>query len=131
VTIEMNTRTSLSLRKDEPVVEAIELIAGEAAVATSARSVVVHAGNGQISATSAQFNVRCDDREVRVTCLGGLAEVAYEGRTVAIGPRQQVVYAARNLGAVVSIDPDAVAGWRNGLLIFQNERLADVIDEVN
>ena len=129
--IDMNTRTSLNLRATQSSADSIELIAGEAAVATGPRSIMVHAAKGRISATNAQFTVRCDTREVRVTCLAGLAEVEYEGQRVTVRPREQVVYTARDLSQAVAVDPEIVTGWRDGILIFQNERLAHVIEEVN
>jgi transmembrane sensor len=129
--IEMNTRTSLNFRASETDADSIELITGEAAMATGSRSVVVQAGAGRISAINAQFTVRCDGPGVRVSCLGGLVDVHYQEQAATVRARQQVVYAARDLGPVVTIDPEIVAGWRDGLLIFQDERLSRVIEEVN
>ncbi len=131
VSIEMNTRTSLNIRRNNADIDSIELIAGEAAVATGSRSVTVRAGDTSISATDAQFTVRCDGSDVRVTGLSGHVEVDCRGQVATVQPRQQVAYAAHSLGAVVTVNPEVVAGWRDGLLIFQDERLSDVIGEVN
>ena len=67
--IEMNTRTSLNIRGSGTDTDSIELIVGEAAVATGSRPVVVRAAGARISASNAQFTVRCDGPDVRVTCL--------------------------------------------------------------
>jgi len=93
--------------------------------------VMVHAAAGRISATDAQFTVRCDGLDVRVSCLSGFVDVDYQGHAATVRARQQVAYAAHDLGRVVAVEPEIVAGWRDGLLIFQNERLLRVIDEVN
>lgn len=129
--VEMNTRTSLNIRKSSADTDSIELIAGEAAVATGSQPVVVRAADARISATDAQFTVRCDGSDVRVTCLSGLVDVGYQGQAATVRARQQVAFAAHDLGPVVTVDPEIVAGWRDGLLIFQDERLSHVIEEVN
>ncbi|MDQ8731537.1 FecR domain-containing protein [Bradyrhizobium sp. LHD-71] len=129
--IEMNTRTSLNIRGASGATDDVELIAGEAAVAAGQRAVVVRVAAGQISATNAQFTVRCDGPDVRVVCLAGRVEVDYQGRAVTLRSREQIASAAHDLGPVVTIDPYIVAGWRDGLLIFQDEPMLRVIDEVN
>lgn len=129
--IEMNTRTSLNLRENAAETDTIELIMGEAAVSTGKRSVAVRAAAGRISATNAQFTVRCDGSNVRVVCLAGSIEVDYQGRVATVRSREQVAYAAHNLGPIAAIDPEIAVGWRDGLLIFQDEPLSHVIEEVN
>ena len=47
--------------------DSVELISGEAAVSASTHPVVVRAASGRISASDAQFTVRCDGAQVRVT----------------------------------------------------------------
>jgi transmembrane sensor len=127
----LNTRTSLDIRSSAHA-DSIELIAGEAAITAGAKQLAVLAAGGRASATEAQFTVRVDAPAVRVTCLGGLIEVTCGGRSVAVQLRQQVVYtAAQGLGPVSQIDPEVVAGWRDGFLVFDNERLSRVIEEVN
>ncbi len=129
--IEMNTRSSLNIRERTNETDNIELIAGEAAISAGQRVVTVQAAAGKISASNAQFTVRCDGPNVRATCLAGLVEVDCQGRVASVRPREQVVYAARDLGKVAAIDPEIAAGWRDGLLIFQDEPLSRVIEEVN
>jgi transmembrane sensor len=129
--VELNTRTSLNIRERTEVADNIELVAGEAAVSASAREVVVHAATGQVSATNAQFTVRCDGADVRVACLTGQVEADYAGRRMILRSNEQIIYAARKLGPVAPVNPEVVAAWRQGLLVFENERLARVIEEVN
>lgn len=126
--VEMNTRTSLNLRKAG---DRLELITGEAAVATAAHAIEVIAGDGRVRADTAQFNVRYDGTAVCVTCLSGTVEVEQRGRSITMRQEQQVSYADGNLGAAMAIDPAVVSGWQHGDLWFKNEPLANVIDEVN
>lgn len=125
--IELNTRTSLNIRDTDQV----ELISGEAAVSAHVRPVVVRAASGRISASEAQFTVRCDGAQVRVTGLAGQVDVVCGERRAVVGAGQQIVYAGSSLSQIAAVDPEIAAGWRDGLLIFQDEPLARVIEEVN
>jgi len=68
---------------------------------------------------------------VCVTCVAGDVQVEHLGRTSTLRARQQVVYTADNLGSATAVDPDAVMAWERGLLVFRNDPLAHVIEEVN
>jgi transmembrane sensor len=132
VSVEMNTRTSLNIRKvASGDSDSVELIAGEAAIATGSHPIEVAAAKGRVRADTAQFNVRYDGGAVCVTCLGGTVHVELQGRSVTMEQKQQVSYTERSLGPVTAIDPVVVAGWREGDLFFRDEPLANVIEEVN
>ena len=128
--LDLNTRTSIVLRSsaDGP---RIELIAGEAAVATAGAPVVVVAGPGGAAAARARFNIRHVGARVGVTCLEGAVDVHWRELSVALGPDRQVVYTADGLGSPRPVDPATVTAWQDGLLVFNDEPLAAVIDEVN
>lgn len=133
VSLELNTQTSVALRvvSDET---RIELIAGEASVAATrplARPFVMLAANGRISATQGDFNARCLDGHVRISCLNGTVHVAHGGQTVQLRAAEQVSYSLGGFGEPVPVDPAQVAAWQAGLLIFRDQALADVVDEVN
>jgi transmembrane sensor len=129
--VELNTRTSINVRTSADA-DSIELIAGEAALAVGAKNFAVLAAQGQTSATQAQFIVRCDDGQARVTCLSGAVNVAARGSAVTVRSGWQVAYdGAQGLGPVIQVDPEIAAGWRDGLLVFDNEPLKRVIEEVN
>lgn len=132
VSLELNTQTSIALRSASNETR-IELISGEASVvATSAVTpFVLLAANGQISAVKADFNARCLDGAVSVTCLSGSVDVAQGDRTVRIGRAQQVSYSPGGIEASVQVDPGQVTAWQAGLLIFRDRPLADVVEEVN
>lgn len=129
--VEMNTGTSLDIRRDAGNVAHVELIAGEAALSVAREPVAVVAAEGRISAARAEFIVRREGAAVRVCCLSGTVDVACGGRSSVLEARKQVAYGPSGLAPIVPIDPVIVAGWREGLLIFENERLSAVIDEVN
>jgi transmembrane sensor len=129
--LDMNTRTTLNVRAASGGGDQIELIGGEAAFATRSKPVEVLAGNGRAWADDAQFSVRRNGSDICVTCLEGSVLVQQEGRSATLQKKQQVVYDDRNLGHVQDVDPVIVTAWREGELLFQNERLARVIEEVN
>ena len=133
VSLELNTQTSIALRS-APNETRIELISGEASVTatrSSAKPFVLLAANGQISAVEADFNARCLDGVVSVTCLNGLVDVAHGSSTVQLRKAQQVSYSPAGIEASVQVDPGQVTAWQAGLLIFRDRPLSDVVDEVN
>jgi transmembrane sensor len=138
VSLKLNTRTSITVLAPEAgwgEADRIELISGEAAIATkpqTLRPFIVAAAQGQTVATNARFNVRRDGATVCVTCLEGDVRVQHLGQVSTMRSRQQVVYTADSLGATTGIDdPEMVTAWERGLLVFRNDPLARVIDEVN
>lgn len=132
--LELNTATSIDLRPMPDGADRVELIAGEIAVATAPRAaaaLVVVAADGRASATDASFNVRYAAPSVCVTCLAGSVRIDYRGHAVILRERQQIAYADGVLDGLSTVDPGEVTSWRDGVLIFHNEPLARVIDEVN
>ena len=135
VSVKLNTQTSLSVLSTGNTPR-IELISGEAAVTTSRGAsdpLVVIAGNGQVSASKADFNVRCIDGAVLATCIDGTVTVMQGGRSVQLGRGQQVSYStAQPMGALASLaDARRATAWREKLLVFHDQPLADVVGEVN
>jgi transmembrane sensor len=132
--IELNTNSSMNLPSATSGADRVELVAGEAAITASgvtSRPVMVLAADGSSMASGAQFNVRYDGPEVQVTCLDGTVEVSCGSGTVSLTKRQQVSYGRGRLGGIAEIDPVGVTAWREGLLVFRNDPLLRVIDEVN
>jgi transmembrane sensor len=133
VSLDLNTRTSVSIRSQMADATRIALIAGEAAISTTSATspLNVAAGAGNVVAGQADFNLRCDGAEVLVTCLRGDLRVEYGGAAIPLAARQQVSYGANGIGVVASVDPDIVMAWRRGVLIFDGTAVAQVVSEVN
>jgi len=130
VSVDMNTRTSLS-RRDVPGRAGIELVTGEIAVASAAEGFTAYAGQGQVFASKANFDLRKDGNIAAVTCITGSIEVAHLGRRITLQPSQQVTYTNTMLNAPVRIEPELVTAWQRGVLIFHDTPLRDVVSEVN
>lgn len=133
VSMELNTQTSIALREAQNETR-IELISGEASVAAtqpSSKPLVMLAANGRITAAEADFNARCLDGVVSVTCLNGAVDVVQDGKEVRLLKAQQVSYSSGGIEASAPVDPAQVTAWQAGLLIFRDRPLSEVVDEVN
>ena len=76
ISVEMNTQTSIAVRRAASDAVNIELISGEAVIAAAppgSKTFVVTSADGRVSATNARFNLRSDGRSVCVTCLDGMS----------------------------------------------------------
>jgi transmembrane sensor len=133
VSLDLNTRTSIIIRSQAEDTNRIELVSGElAAFADAAASpLTVLAAAGRVTATKANFNLRCIGGEVRVSCVKGDLEVERPGITLSLAAGQQVDYRGQGTGAVAAMNPDMVTAWQRGQLIFDATPVAEVIDEVN
>ena len=132
--LELNTRTSIAVLLPTNETDRIELISGEAAITTGqrlTRPLVVIVGDGQITSESASFNVRYDGVASCVACLEGAVRVTRDTSELTLSSRQQVAYAGRGLQSPVTIDPAVVTAWQDGLLIFHETAMSEVVAEVN
>jgi len=132
VSAELNTLTRIALRPQAGP-GAFELLTGEAVVTIEARDtpVFIFADGGWTATTQARLSLRCLDGEVRVSCLEGTAHVASGGQATALAARHSVTYDRERLQAPTPIDVTEEAAWRRGLLVFRDQRLGDVIEEIN
>jgi transmembrane sensor len=137
VSVEMNTRTSLTALDPSENAQGLNLVGGEIAVTTGklgtalGQPFVIVAGSGRVSATQAMFDLRRDGGDVAVTCLDGGLTVACGQQTAALKAGQHLSYGAHGLGALAATDGRVVEAWRKGLLVFENQPLAQVIPEIN
>jgi transmembrane sensor len=134
VKLTLNTQTSVSVRSRDRSPE-IELIAGEAAViATRPASspLVIIAADGRLIGYRATFDARCIGSAVSVTCVDGSVVVEQGDRRVELRAGEQATYSPSvALAAPIEADPALATAWQQGLLIFHDRPLAEVIAEVN
>ncbi len=105
------------------------------------RPFVVIAGDQKITAIGTQFEVRTDDKGTSVTLLEGkvlIDEIRIKTKNiknspapVELTPGERFVAPTSSPPIVVKIDFDKVTSWRQGRVDFEDELLADVIDELN
>jgi ferric-dicitrate binding protein FerR (iron transport regulator) len=135
VTVEMNTQTAINLRSLGNGMTGMELVSGEAQVITDSQLMgrfTVLAGGGTVSASaSTQCNIRCTGPQAQVICVNGRTRVDYQGRSALIQPDQLLSYGGQRIDEPVAIDPEMATAWRRNVLIFDNQPLADVVEEIN
>jgi len=134
VTVDLNTRTSVALRRDAGMLQGIDLLDGEVAVDNSRSATqpfVVAAGEGHAIARQASFEVRNLGARVCVSCLSGNVRVEVGSRGVLLQARQQVSYDKDVLGAAMPVDAATASAWRSGVLVFRDTPLSDVVAEIN
>jgi transmembrane sensor len=136
VSVEMNTRTAIAHHAADGDGNRVELLSGEAAFRTgpgTLEPVTVVADEGYVTVSSpTQFNLRYDLAAVQVTCLDGALNVKCRDDEATLRSGEQLTYASgRGMGAIVTIDLVTITAWQQGLLIFHDEPLARVLDEVN
>jgi transmembrane sensor len=113
----------------------LRLVQGQAwfEVSKESRPFVVEAGDRRIVAHGTAFDVRVDaDDRVQVTLIEGRVSVE-DGvsEQTFLEPGQTLVAAAHQAETVGSADIERVTSWREGRLVFRNDRLIDAVKEVN
>lgn len=129
VSVEMNTRTSLARAASQP--RQVELIAGEIAVTTASTPFTVTAAGGRTSATIGGFDLRRDGARVSVVCFDGAVDVQCRGGAAVLQRNQRIVYDERGLSGVGTVESGSIDSWRRGLIVFDNQPLSQVVEEIN
>jgi transmembrane sensor len=137
VTLDTQSELEVAFSSTERVVR---LLKGQAYLEVAKdhrRAFVVEAHNRRFVAVGTVFDVRVDAGQVRLTMVEGTVRVESLGKpanpapvlTVTAG--QQLIAEAALPDRVSATDPDRSVSWRRGQLIFDNERLADAVSELN
>jgi transmembrane sensor len=133
VSLDLNTKTSISVRSQTGDQTQIDFVTGEAAFSTGgvASELTVFAGAGRVVTTRSDFNLRSDGAQVSITCLAGSLNVIWNDKVTRIDARQQLAYTDRDVGQVATVEPDDVTAWRRGQLVFERTPVAEVVAEIN
>jgi transmembrane sensor len=131
VQVELNTRSALSV-DGRNAAHGLTLSGGEAVFTVRAglETFTVSAGAGVAALERGVVAIRHDGDQVRITCLEGAVDIVQPGRA-RLKPSEQVICSGRHLGAVRTVDAEAVTGWRRGELVFRDEPLENVVSELN
>ena len=134
VQVALGARTALN-REERAGSAWMELVQGEAQITTSRAApspLRVRVGDGVVTlAAGSRVNLRCVAEDQRVTCLSGQARVEQGGRVVVLQPAWQARLAGRRIASVAPVDAARIDAWRHGFLVFDNEPLAQVVEEIN
>jgi transmembrane sensor len=132
--IELNTRTSVTIQQPTGQTGRIELISGEASIAikpAAARLVEVVAMDGRASASDAVFNIRVRADGVCTTCVSGQVAVERGDSRAVLVAGQQIEYGPGRFGPMTPTDPATTTAWRDGVIVFHATPLAEVVEEIN
>ncbi len=146
ITLQDGTKVTLGPRSDLTVrfksgERRVALAAGEAffeVVHDAREPFYVEAGGAQTKVLGTKFDVNYASASVRVGVLQGVVQVSRIGGTPTSS--QNSAYVTAGHGAEVALDRQApivlhadtaVGAWRDGRLIYENARLADVAADAN
>ncbi len=131
VHVELNTRSALSVDGKDAVRD-VALAGGEAAftVRSGIETFTVAAGGSVAALNHGVVVLRRDGDLVRITCLEGAVDILQPARA-RLRPSEQVTCSGQDLGAIRTVDVEAVTGWRRGELVFRDEPLENVVSELN
>ena len=95
---------------------------------------IVKSGDVITTALGTKFNIKAypSEANIKVALLEGKVKVSKKGRNgareILLLPKQQLVY-NRNTkkGSISEFDPRKIIGWRNNVLVFENEKLREVL----
>lgn len=96
------------------------------------RPFVVSAGDGTVTAVGTAFEVRHRRDGIRVTCSEGVVAVRQNDAAQSLlRAGEQLQYGAGSTGAAAPVDSAQELAWRQGLLVFRNRPLQELVDELN
>jgi len=132
--LQLNTDTAVQVRLSEGQ-RRVTLLRGEAwfeVTKDPARPFVVASGEGWVKVLGTQFSVAQRNDQTLVQVAQGRVEVsAGDGDPVFLEPGRAVEYQAQRLTGVHEFDPATGFAWRQRQLVFRQQPLADVVDELN
>lgn len=133
--INLNWNTSVSVTLS-PQQRHVKLHYGEAQFTVSpdkARPFTVETQGVYATAIGTQFMVRkSDSNEATITVSEGTVEVSSAiTAAVQLKRNQQISSSATNPGEVLTVDADTLKSWQQGLLVFREYPLQEVLRELN
>ena len=131
-TITLDGGTTLSLDYS-PGTRRLWLTSGAAVfdvVRDETRPFVVSAGEGNTTALGTSFSVKHGVDDIAVDCLRGRIKVQCLANAE-LGDGEAIRYSSSGLGEKTLMDAEEAAAWRQGLLIFRDRPLAEVVADLN
>ncbi len=120
----------------------VQLLRGEAYFIVAPdpqRPFTVKAANGEVTALGTEFDVKLKDSGADVVVTEHAVQVQTSATSSALNPLDMlqleqghsVFYDNKNgIGQVAMIDPELAASWRRGRLVFENQPLEHVVEDI-
>lgn len=132
--IQLNTDSAIQVELAQGE-RRVNLLRGEAwfeVSADPARPFVIRSGEGWVKVVGTRFSVSRQDGQTRVRVAQGKVQVSAGGeQAVLLEPGRGVEYQGGQLAAVHEIDGASEFAWRQRQLVFRQQPLAEVVDELN
>jgi len=130
------TRLSVTLRRDTRQVVLEEGQAVFDVAADQHRPFLIAAGDRTVRVVGTQFDVRRRAGHLSVTVTRGTVEVAPNGHGAGeafrLHPGQRLDHSeGATLAQVSAAAPDQALGWRSGRLVYRDQPLSGVVDDLN
>ena len=86
-------------------------------------------GKQTVEVLGTHFDIKAydDDSDIRTTLLEGSVKVSCKNSDVIIRPGQMAINNLKEPLTIRNADLDEVMGWKNGLFVFNDERIEDVL----
>lgn len=140
-TVQLNSNSAIAFDiTDEG--RRVHLLRGEAYFIVAKdplRPFTVSAANGDITALGTEFDVKLKDRGADVIVTEHAVEINANASGAASSPRDTLRVAqghsvfygrATGIGQITTIDPELAASWRNGRLVFEDQPLSHVVEDI-
>ena len=132
--LQLNTDTAVQVELGHGE-RRVRLLRGEAwfdVSADTARPFVIRSGDGWVKVVGTRFSVARQGDQTRVRVAQGKVQVSADStHSVLLEPGRGVEYSGVHLGAVHGFDGAAEFAWRQRQLVFRQQPLAEVVDELN
>lgn len=127
--LQLNTDSAVNI---DLVARQLTLVRGEMALKVPGISaLMINAPYGRISVSRSEVCLRLSERECRVSVVSGAVQLQpLQGPALILNQGQQVSLQASGAGRVAAFDA-LMPGWREGVLMAQNQPLGDFLRELS
>lgn len=90
-------------------------------------------GGGQVEVLGTHFNVNAysDEGDIKTTLLEGKVKVKSDERSVVLNPGEQARMKDKTAQVVKGIDTEEIVAWTNGMFIFRDQRIEDIMKQIS
>jgi transmembrane sensor len=134
--VTLNTHSAVSV-DFSPKQRKVSLMEGEAYFQVARdreRPFIVKTAYGIVKVTGTAFNIYVQDKRMTVTVSEGRVRVSSTdapNEEIALTVGQQVVGDENGIGRIIETNTPSLPTWRENLLVFTMQPLAEVVDELN
>lgn len=132
----INSETEIKFPVVFPKNERRVIIKGEAYfdVVKDGRPFIVSTGKMNVKVLGTEFNVRSysDEKSIHTTLVEGKVQIDIKNKKLVLEPGEQAIYEVNNPKGLSKrkVDVSKYIAWKDGRFIFEDERLEDIMKQV-